>query len=235
MPLHLASSGMFDICSQRERHHLCPMVSMVALTPWVWGSAGCCGAPVSCLLMGGGLHGIVTTLYLKGLCILRDIVQWLLLFLLSFIEYFFFFLVFFVMLFDFTLAVVFVCFNNVITVLFVVPLFSRHCCIPLYLESKVSQVQNASSEMPHSCQKFLSESWRNLENSRFTIQYGSPLYQLEIETVHYTVYWLLGLFYVIKSMYRQYCAMSTSAYIVFVLSCANYYELCCYMYVLAKV
>lgn len=115
------------------------------------------------------------------------------------------------MLFDFTLAVVFVCFNNVITVLFVLPLFSQHCCIPLYLGSKISQVQN-----------FMSESWM-----------AAPFINLKWNC---TSHCLLAswTFYVIKRVYWQYCAMTTSTYIVFVLSCANYYELCCYMHVLAK-
>lgn len=98
--------------------------------PWVWGSAGCCGAPVSCLLVGGGLHGIVTTLYLKGTFDDRISYTYRSVFLETlcsgcccFFYLFFSLLVFFVMLFDFTLAVVFVCFNNVFTVLFVVPLF----------------------------------------------------------------------------------------------------------------
>lgn len=246
MPLHLASCGTFDICSQRERHHLCPMVFVVALTPlglgicWVlwcpsfmsacgWGFAWHCYGPLP------KRHIRRQDLIHIQVCILRDIVQWLLLF--SFIFFwisFFSLLVFFVKLFDFTLAAVFVCFNNVITVFLLSLSFLDIAAFHYTLEVRFPKFRIHNQKCPiHvkiSCQKV----GKTLKTPGSQFNMAAPLINLKWKLYITLFIGYLDFFRSLKRWSWQYCAMSTSTYIVFVLSCANYYELCCYMHVLAK-
>lgn len=81
---------------------------------------------------------------------------------------------------------------------------------------------------------FRTESRRNLDSPEFSVPCCCPHCQHRVKPALHSSSDPWFAFSLVKKSYRQRCATATRIYVVFVLSRANYYEICCSLRVLAN-